>query len=186
MVLSASRRFLPGNPGLIQKLKVPKWVCRSSLASFCHGQPFSAIFGPARGQIFGKTHEKITKNWWMFVFLGFLCRESYREWLAVGIFEWFQAYCWAAEKVRHNVWSGQLKSMHVLRISTSPKGAIFPSFFEWFFIDFSNFSSRSFKFSILLRRGPGLGPGDPARALAQGLRRRMENVCFFSTVFSSC
>ena len=24
----------------IQKLKVPKWVCRSTLASFCYGQPF--------------------------------------------------------------------------------------------------------------------------------------------------
>ena len=54
------------NPGLIQKLKVPKWVCRSPLASFCNGPPFFAIFGPARGQIFGKTAEKIAKNRWIF------------------------------------------------------------------------------------------------------------------------
>ena len=31
---------------------------------------------------------------------------------------------------------------------------------------FRGFSSRLFKFSILLRRGPGLGPGDRARAWA--------------------
>ena len=48
--------------GLTQKLKVPKWVCRSALASFCNGPPFFAIFGPARGQIFGKTAEKIVKK----------------------------------------------------------------------------------------------------------------------------
>ena len=55
--------FYIGNPGLIQKLKVPKWVCRSPLASFCHGQPFFAIFGPTRGQIYGKKVEKIAKNY---------------------------------------------------------------------------------------------------------------------------
>ena len=48
--------------GLSQKSKVPKWVCRSPLASFCSGQPFFAIFGPARGQIFGKKAEKIVKK----------------------------------------------------------------------------------------------------------------------------
>ena len=50
--------FLSELPGLNQKLKVPKWVCRSTLASFCNGPPFFAIFGPARGQIFGKTVRK--------------------------------------------------------------------------------------------------------------------------------
>ena len=47
--------------GFAQKLKVPKWVCRSPLANFCNGQPFRAIFGPARGQIYGKNVEKICK-----------------------------------------------------------------------------------------------------------------------------
>ena len=33
------------NPGLSQKLKVPKWVCRSTLASFCHEPtPFRDIW----------------------------------------------------------------------------------------------------------------------------------------------
>ena len=50
------------NPGLSQKSKVPKWVCRSTLAIFGGGQPFRAIFGPARGQIFGKKTENIVKN----------------------------------------------------------------------------------------------------------------------------
>ena len=54
--------FSIGLPGLTQKSKVPKWVCRSTLASFCNGPPFFAIFGPARGQIFGKKAEKITIN----------------------------------------------------------------------------------------------------------------------------
>ena len=49
------------NPGLIQKLKVPKWVCRSPLASFCNGPPFFAIFGRASGQIYGKTTKKKQK-----------------------------------------------------------------------------------------------------------------------------
>ena len=49
------------NPGLIQKSKVPKWVCRSPLASFCNGPPFFAIFGPDRGQIFGKRPKKYQK-----------------------------------------------------------------------------------------------------------------------------
>ena len=59
------------NPGWSQKLKVPKWVCRSPLASFCNGPPFFAIFGPARGQIFRKTAEKIAKNRWKIAFLCF-------------------------------------------------------------------------------------------------------------------
>ena len=58
------------NPGLIQKSKVPKWVCRSPLASFCNGPPFFAIFGPARGQIFGKKVENILKNRLNFAFFG--------------------------------------------------------------------------------------------------------------------
>ena len=45
--------------GLTQKLKVPKWVCRSPLAFFEAAKPFCAIFGPARGQIYGKNAEKI-------------------------------------------------------------------------------------------------------------------------------
>ena len=61
MVLSAFRRFLPQNPGLIQKLKVPKWVCRSPLAVREAAKPFRAIFGPARGQIYWKKAEKIQK-----------------------------------------------------------------------------------------------------------------------------
>ena len=56
------------NPGLTQKLKVPKWVCRSTLASFCNEPSLFAIFGSARGQIFGKNAEKIAKNRWFFVF----------------------------------------------------------------------------------------------------------------------
>ena len=55
---------------MIQKSKVPKWVCRSPLASFCNGPPFFVIFGPARGQIFGKKAEKIAKNRWIFAFFG--------------------------------------------------------------------------------------------------------------------
>ena len=48
--------------GFAQKSKVPKGVCRSPLAIFCNGPLFFAIFGPARGQIYGKTAEKIPKN----------------------------------------------------------------------------------------------------------------------------
>ena len=51
------------NPGLTQKSKVPKWVCRSTLANFCNDPPFFAIYGPARDQIFGKTAEKIAKKY---------------------------------------------------------------------------------------------------------------------------
>ena len=58
------------NPGLIQKLKVSKWVCRSPLASFCNEPTLFAIFGPARGQIFGKKAEKIAKHRWIFAFFG--------------------------------------------------------------------------------------------------------------------
>ena len=43
------------------------------------------------------------------------------------------------------------------------KKAIFPSSVHDFFESFLN---RLFEFSILLRRGPGLGPGDRARAWA--------------------
>ena len=42
------------NKVFAQKSKVPKWVCRSPLASFRSGSPFFAIFDPARGQIFQK------------------------------------------------------------------------------------------------------------------------------------
>ena len=63
--------------GLVtQKSKVPKWVCRSTLASFCNGQPFFAIFGPARGQIFLKNYEKIVENRLIFVFFGLWYRDS--------------------------------------------------------------------------------------------------------------
>ena len=55
-------KFKVPNPGLTQKSKVPKWVCRSTLASFCHGQPFFAIFGPARGHIFGNKAEQYRIN----------------------------------------------------------------------------------------------------------------------------
>ena len=51
--------FYIGNPGLIQKSKVPKWVCRQTRAVFGSGQPFRAIFGPARGQIYGKMTKKM-------------------------------------------------------------------------------------------------------------------------------
>ena len=54
--------FYIGNPGLTQKLKVPKWVCRSTLASACNGPSLFSIFGPARGQIFGKKAKNIEKN----------------------------------------------------------------------------------------------------------------------------
>ena len=54
--------FYIGNPGLIRKLKVPKCVCRSTLASVCNDPSFLAIFGPARGQIFGKKADKIAKK----------------------------------------------------------------------------------------------------------------------------
>ena len=65
--------------GLTQKLKVPKWVCRSTLASFCHGPPFFAIFGPARGQIFAKKVEKYQKTDGFLSFLCLLYRKSYRN-----------------------------------------------------------------------------------------------------------
>ena len=58
-VLNASRRFLPKNPGLLQKLKVPKGVCRWTRVVFGSGPPFFAIFGPARAQIYGEKAEKI-------------------------------------------------------------------------------------------------------------------------------
>ena len=45
---------------------------------------------------------------------------------------------------------------------------------------FRRFSSRLFKFSILLRRPWAWARGDRARASARGLRRRMENVFFLS------
>ena len=47
--------------GFAQKLKVPKWICRSPLAHFGSGPPFFAISGPARGQIYRKKIEKIIK-----------------------------------------------------------------------------------------------------------------------------
>ena len=56
------RAFYIGIPGLIQKFKVPKWVCRWTLASVCSGQPFFAIFGPARGQIYGERPKTCKKN----------------------------------------------------------------------------------------------------------------------------
>ena len=56
--------------GFDQKLKVPKWVCRSTLASACNEPTLFAIFGPASGQIFGKKVEKVLKNQWMFAFFG--------------------------------------------------------------------------------------------------------------------
>ena len=46
---------------MIQKLKVPKCVCRSPLAVGEAAPTRFAIFGPARGQIFGKNAEN-TKN----------------------------------------------------------------------------------------------------------------------------
>ena len=48
--------------GLTQKLKVPKWVCRSPLAHIGSGPPFFAIFGPARGRIFWKKADRITHD----------------------------------------------------------------------------------------------------------------------------
>ena len=64
------------NPGLSQKLKVPKWVCRSTLANFCNEPTLFAIFGPARGQIFGKKAEKIQK---IVGFLPFLSQNQENE-----------------------------------------------------------------------------------------------------------
>ena len=37
--------------------------------------PFFAIFGPARGQLFGKKVEKVLKKRWIFVFFGFLYKD---------------------------------------------------------------------------------------------------------------
>ena len=54
---------LAQRPGLTQKLKVPKWVCRSPLAVGEAAQPFFAIFGPARGQIYEKRPKKYKKCW---------------------------------------------------------------------------------------------------------------------------
>ena len=54
--------FYIGIPGSIPKSKVPKCVCRSTLASFCNEPTLFAIFGPARGQIYGKTGKKIVKK----------------------------------------------------------------------------------------------------------------------------
>ena len=56
-------RVLARKAGLSQKLKVPKWVCRSPLAVGEAAPTRFAIFGPARGQIFGKKVEKNSKNW---------------------------------------------------------------------------------------------------------------------------
>ena len=61
--------FYIGNPGLIQKSKVSKCVCRSTLASACNEPTLFSIFGPARGQIFGKKVEKIAKNTLVTLFL---------------------------------------------------------------------------------------------------------------------
>ena len=50
--LNQFRSEITKNPGLTRKSKVPKWICRWTLASFRSGPPFFAIFGPARGQIY--------------------------------------------------------------------------------------------------------------------------------------
>ena len=63
--------FYIGIPGLIQKSKVPKWVCRSPLAVGEAAPTRFAIFGPARGQIFRKKVEKIAKKQRIFAFFGF-------------------------------------------------------------------------------------------------------------------
>ena len=60
--LEVPNRFCP-------KSKVPKWVCRWTLAIFCNGPPFFAIFGPARGQIYKKKAEKIVKDALVTLFL---------------------------------------------------------------------------------------------------------------------
>ena len=58
----------------------------------------------------------------------------------------------------------------------------FSLFFRWIF---QIFRAVNLNFPSFFA-GPGPGPGgDQARARARGLRRRMENVFFFSTGFSS-
>ena len=54
--------FYIGIPGLTQKLKVSKCVCRSPLAIGEAAPSSFAIFGPARGQIHGKNAKNILKN----------------------------------------------------------------------------------------------------------------------------
>ena len=73
--------------GFVQKLKVPKWVCRSTLASFCNDQPFFAIFGPARGQILEKRPKKYLKIDGFLLFFGvaavMMCKGA-----SMGIQDW--------------------------------------------------------------------------------------------------
>ena len=75
LVSGALRRQKPAFPKLAaQKSKVRNFFCRSPLASACNGPPFFAIFGPARGHIFGRKAEKIVKNEGKIAFLGLLYR----------------------------------------------------------------------------------------------------------------
>ena len=68
------------NLGLIQKSKVPKWVCRSPLAVVEAAPSLFAIFGPARGQIYYGKH---ARTYWkidcVLPFGTFYIR-SYRKW----------------------------------------------------------------------------------------------------------
>ena len=52
-----------------------------------------------------------------------------------------------------------------------------------FLIDFLNCSSRKFEFSIFLRRCPGLGPGDRARAWAGACEEGWKMFFFSARVF---
>ena len=54
--------FYIGTPGLTQKLKVSKCVCRSPLAVVEAASSLFAIFGSARGQIYGKKAKKYFKK----------------------------------------------------------------------------------------------------------------------------
>ena len=58
-------------------------------------------------------------------------------------------------------------------------------FFLYFLTIFSIFSSRKFKFSILLRRGPGLGLGTGPGPGPGPAKKDGKCFLFFSTVFSS-
>ena len=51
-----------GIPGLIQKLKVSKCVCRSTLASVCNGQPFSPYLAPLGAKYLEKGRKNIKKS----------------------------------------------------------------------------------------------------------------------------
>ena len=130
------------NPGMSQKLKVPKWVCRSPLANFCNGPPFSAIFGRASGQIY----QKISKNsktsiknclFWAF-------GDSIRDFEEMKLLSINMQGCCQAHSFCNTITSNwpQIQILP-LPLYKKPQEAIFPSFFHHFFGRFSIYLAAS-------------------------------------------